>query len=103
MVHLHLPGVGLPRHRNTARSAVAILLFGHASLVVDMNRDGRDDLVVFHHMPTEGITILLSRGNGLFTPSCCVTWHPAYPRPSSLQPWPRSSSASSVVKRLAYA
>ena len=33
--------------------------------VADMNRDGRDDLVTFSHSPPEGITILLSRGDGL--------------------------------------
>jgi len=37
--------------------------------VADMNRDGRADLVLFHHSPTDGITVLLSRGDGVFIPA----------------------------------
>jgi RHS repeat-associated protein len=34
--------------------------------VLDINRDGRADIVTFHNTPTPMITMLLSRGNGTF-------------------------------------
>lgn len=42
----------------------------HAKIrVADMNRDGRADLVVFHQLPANAITIMRSRGDGTFVAS----------------------------------
>jgi RHS repeat-associated protein len=51
--------------------------------VADMNHDGRADLVIFHHKPVEGTAILISRGDGTFTPV-----PPGYDQPGLwLYPW----------------
>ena len=53
--------------------------------VVDINRDGRADLLVLHEKPTAGITLLLSKGDGTFETSELVDDQVTGPEDPGLQ------------------